>query len=466
MPTHSTQTRTPLVRHNAFPPTAPPRVRRVCLIALLAIAFLFASSGWNSIQKRWADFEYFYKASAWLVHNGTMDPEIDRFEDGGIEARGGIPWYLPFVPRVFSVVSWMPMRVAGTIWLIFNLVLFFATLRLIGRYLSGLPPGDWMVTQLVPVLFLLAAWHWEFRLNQINNLTLFLLVASFALWRRGRPNVSGLALGLAILVKLTPGLIAFWFLLKREFRVVGVAAVTVVVAGPLSDVIVFGPSYAADTYRAWARSALIDNSQRGLILRQVEMDWRNQAVGALASRWLHRTSYTKHFDNDPRIHLDDSPAWINVANLSLHTIAGGVLAFSAASVLLLVWVARHPARRLGEWRIRMEWALFVLAMLWLMPVMRRYHLIWALPAISVLGGAIHYCGLRNAWGKFALVCAASVCAAQLTLVLYLTNGTNLPEAAGVLLAPVLLLASALIWRIVTISRDPEAMPPPAEFADE
>src|SRR5690606_34787872 len=121
-------------RERNLPPVAPPGVRQLCLALLIVMTSAHAFYGAASVGNRAADFEYFYKASRWLLEHGNIDARYDLLPDGTRVPRGGIEWYLPFVPRVYTAISWMPMRLAGTLWLLTNIVVFFGILRLLGRY--------------------------------------------------------------------------------------------------------------------------------------------------------------------------------------------------------------------------------------------------------------------------------------------------------------------------------------------
>ncbi len=54
-------------------------------------------------------------------------------------------------------------------------------------------------------------------------------------------------------------------------------------------------------------------------------------------------------------------------------------------------------------------------MLWLMPVMRQYHVIWAAPAMTMISAVIHYKGNRHRWSIFAFACAAGVVLGEFAL---------------------------------------------------
>lgn len=436
------------------PPRAGPAIARVlCLLGLLLVALGLARTGWFYIERLAPDFEYFHKGGAALLNHGGLDPGYDVSPEGRVTPRGSIEWYLPFVSRMMTLVAWLPPRQAGVVWLGLNLLATFTTLWLVGRHLVGLPPKDWPITQLLPFLLLSVFWYWEYRLNQVNNFTLMLLVASFVCWQQRRPHVAGVWLGLAVLTKVAPILIVVWFLLKRQFRTVAAAVLTIVLAGPVADLVVFGPAYTTDCYRSWFRNAATNGSQRGLIQAQREMDWRNQGLGAVASRWLYPTNYALHFDNDPRLEAPDEVRTMNVAQLSRPTVARIVLALHGLSLLGLLWLARRPANRLPVWHLRLEWALFMLAMLWFMPVMRGYHLIWAHPAIAMLAGAVHNVGHRRQWSLLALASLLGLVAVQVAL------RWTLPQAAGILLWSVVMLALPIAVMLVWLGRNPAALPP-------
>ena len=480
----SSNEHSPAVDITATPPVATRGVRTLCLMSLLILAVFLGIIGKRAISNHDPDFEYFYSAGHYLLNYGDLDRGVVYLPDGRIELRGTIEWYLPCVSRFMTLLAWLPFEAAGYIWLGMNLIVFVTTITLLGRHLTGLPPQDWPVTLLLPVLMLALFWYWEFRLNQIDNLTLLLIVGSFVLWQTEYKKSAGFWLGLAVLLKVTPALLVIWFVLKREFKTVGFALLTIVLAGPLADLIVFRQGYTVDLYQKWFQTAAVRGSQRGLILAQREMDWRNQSLGAVASRWLARTNYALHFDNDPRIKTGKQPATMNVANLSRPQIATIVLSISGLSLGALIWITRRPARYLNCWQLRGEWALFLLTMLWMMPVLRRYHLILLLPPLTVLAAAIHYAGPRRAWTKVALACAYGVVLCQLLVLtrvlpeagmlkwldgilgaalaaeLSRTFDAGIVEAAGVLLLTVILLAIPLLALLRQLAKRPDTLPQP------
>lgn len=436
-------------------PQAPRIVRWIALLGILIVLQqLGALSAVQLEQPIPADFEYFYKAAHALVHQGVSDPGFDVTPTGARVSRGMLDWYWPIVPRLMSPLSLLPLKTAGQLWALLNLVMLFAILRMLGREISGFPPSDWPVTQLVPLLLLLIFWCWEFRLNQIDTLTLFLLVISFVSFQRLQPVRAGFWLGLAVLIKITPGLVLGWFLLKRQFRTVAAALFTILLAGPLADTVVFGPGGARELYENWIRKAVTRGSHRGLIVHQLEMDWRNQALGAVASRWLHRTNWETHFDNEPRIANTWPARYMNLVDLPREIVAMIVVGLLAISLVGLAVLMRHPAHESTPWQLRLEWALCVLAMLWFMPVMRRYHMIWTLPALTVIGPAVHWLGLQRWWSRFVLLIIACLPLVQISLLWHEF------EARGVLLLTVGLVSIPLIQLVGMVRSQSLTLPDP------
>lgn len=442
------------------PPVAPLVVRRLCALFFAVTILGLALAGGLRILGRQPDFEYFYKSGAWLLAHGGLDRGYDLV-GGRVEPRGALDWYVPFVPRFMTLLAWLPYVPAGYLWLTGNVLAVALTLRMLGRNVMGLPPQDWPVTLFVPFLLSIGFWTWEFRLNQTNALTLALVVGSFVCWQRGRGTAAGFWLGLAVLLKLTPALVLVWFALKRAWRTVIVAIATAALAGPLADVAALGPAGATSAYRDWLKNAVVLGSHRGLILGSRELDWRNQSLAAVLSRWLRPTNYNTYFDNDPRVQAalgTTQPLTINAFDLSRHAVADTTTVLLGLTLIALLALAHRPARLLTLWQLRFEWALVVLAMLWFMPVMRFYHMIWSFPALVVIAAGAHYSrrrGLRH-------ICVCGCFVGTLLAVPALVD--HRAAAAGLALVAVAVLAVPLVAVLLRLRRDVTVLPVP-HYAD-
>lgn len=436
--------------------SAPAR-RILAVLGLMALVVILAIVSWHAVWRNQPDFEYFYKGGRALLEHGSLDNGYDRLANGAMIPRGRLDWYLPFVPRVMTLLAWMPAWIAGVVWLAANLAALAALLVLLVRRFTRFAPPYQPLALFAVVLCLPLAWYWEFRLNQIDTLTLLLLVSSYLLWERGRHGVAGFWLGLAVLLKLTPVLLILWFALKRQFRTVAVALLTVALAGPAADVIALHPHYMAECYDGWATAAMHDASHMALVRAEREMDWRNQGLGAVLARWLTHTNWRTQYDNEPRATDDPDAAYFNPVDLPRAVIGGLATAMLVGLILVLAWLARVPAGKLSHRALRSEWALCLLLILLAMPVLRRYHMVMALPAVLLLSDALYQGLLAGRAAALALGCILFLAGAQWALLLRGGVTPNLFEAGGgLLLTIVLLLLPLLIVRARSMRPEIEA----------
>ena len=115
----------------------------------------------------------------------------------------------------------------NTLFLVASVALIFISIR---DYLPTYP--YWLIAvalvlNLDPVLDSLL-------LGQTDGVILLLLVISFSGYRRGRDVIAGAALGLAAMIKISPGLLVLYFLLKREKRVFASAVAAMLLLGGVS----------------------------------------------------------------------------------------------------------------------------------------------------------------------------------------------------------------------------------------
>jgi alpha-1,2-mannosyltransferase len=127
--------------------------------------------------------------------------------------------FLPLTPLSFDPARW--------IWIGVDLLSLALALRVIVVEL-GLQRPAW----LLPVLPLLVAapFYYALLLVQVSPVLLLLLALSWRAYRQGRPDWCGLWLGLATVLRLTPGFLLILFLARRDFRVVLPALLTIAVA--------------------------------------------------------------------------------------------------------------------------------------------------------------------------------------------------------------------------------------------
>jgi len=88
----------------------------------------------------------------------------------------------------------------------------------------------------------------------------------------------------------------------------------------------------------------------------------------------------------------------------------------------------------------------LLAMLWFMPVLRGYHIIWAYPSVAVLAAAMHHGRRRRGWFVLSWVCVLLAVGAEVAGAKFeLTSARAIwLHAGGILLGFVVVLALPLV----------------------
>ncbi|MFQ6048971.1 MAG: glycosyltransferase family 87 protein, partial [Phycisphaerae bacterium] len=341
--------------------------------AMLSVLFVLgARTAWYVVP----DFEFFYRAGQYVLAHAAVAPA------GNV---GYLPWYLPFLSRLFVAFALLPGCIGGLLWAGLNLLMLLGILCWSGRHFNEAPDHHWPASQFIPFLLTFPYWIYQFRLNQLTTLVLVLCLASLLLWESGRPWLAGVSAGLAVLIKTVPAVLVGWFVLKRQWRTAGGAVLTCAVLGPAADLAAFGPDSTISYYRRWYHQAIQRGSARYFILNGVEVDHRNQAAGVTLGRLLHPINCQMRFWNDPRMSAVRGRAFtINLADLSAPSVADLYRKWAIAVGVVLAWVLRCPAARLNRAVLRTEWSLILLAMLWFMPVLRLYHYAWGYPTLAML----------------------------------------------------------------------------------
>jgi len=439
-----------------------PRAIRIGILVLeLCLIGTAVGTGVAYIWRGEPDFEYFYEDGKLLLTTGAVgrgqdlpdSPGYLERRDPTTLRRDWLRWYWPFIHRFCCPLGLMPWHVAGVVWITLNLAGGVLAVRWVGRELSGMPPNDWPYTQFVPVVLMTVFWLIHFRLNQVNLIVLGFMVGAFVAWQRRQSLRGGLLMGVAILLKFTPIFMLLWFALKRQWRFLAAAIATVVLFGPVADLVIFGPDQALAEYRRWYRDAVVNGSSRSLIRLENNLDHRNQGLAVTLYRLLHHTDYARRFDEEPRARrLQREPIYMNLVDWSPGVVLNIWAVLTFITFVALVWQCRRPAARTDPFRCRMEWALFMLAMVWFMPVLRRYHFVWLYPAVAMWlahGNRCERAGVRSP----AIAWVAAVWLVGMGLVYF-----RLARAAGITLWCVLMLGVGLWWRLHRMSRsgDPVA----------
>jgi alpha-1,2-mannosyltransferase len=133
--------------------------------------------------------------------------------------------YPPIAAVLLLPLSLVPMTVAGTVLTLVTIALVAVVLRVFLSCLAGLPGGSrWALAWLLPPALFLEPVRSTLAFGQVN-VALMALVSLDCLLEAPRwPR--GVLVGLAAAVKLTPAAFVLFFLLRRDYRAGGAAALS------------------------------------------------------------------------------------------------------------------------------------------------------------------------------------------------------------------------------------------------
>jgi len=237
-------------------------------------------------------------------------------QTGQISSELGVHNYLPFFTLLMTPWSVLPLRLAIVLFTLLSFGLLALTVVLVETMLNGELASRPRPALLVAVGLMLPYVHSCGVLGQVGLLLLFLIVAAWFLAWRGREWMAGAVLGLATLIKLLPGLLLVFFLLKRRWRVAGAALAVAVICGLGMPLATLGWEETIAQHRGFYRRAVQEHGPRTTILRDKprKAKYTNNSLPIVLRRLLSPVNGDPS-DSDPARKL-----LINFADLPRETI--------------------------------------------------------------------------------------------------------------------------------------------------
>jgi hypothetical protein len=248
--------------------------------------------------------------------------------------------------------AWMDYPDAQLAWNVVSLGALAGSLYLVWRGL-GAPFTVWMLLPTVALLLVCNPLTVQLLQGQLNLILLLLIVAAWASDRSGRPWWAGAFLGVAAAVKLFPGFLFLYFLLRRRWRSVA--------AGAVCFAVVTGATAALEgqlSYMTYVTEVLPG-------LEKYRADWLNCSLTGFWFRLFNPDASRKV-----------TPLWQAPALAS-----AGALVSSALVVACLAPVVWRARGRDGGDR---AFALSVTAMLLISPITWNHYLLLLLPPAAWL----------------------------------------------------------------------------------
>lgn len=284
------------MKSHTFSSTSQSRLRLAQIKVLLArkpvVASLLAAlgllyAGWIGYQftrDRLYDFNVYYVAAYGLTHDYdvyaiTRDvlasrPSAwdDMAEAAQVEHYVSPYLYPPLTAQLALPLTLLPVREAGTLWLIPTSLAYVGSALLLGR-VSAMPYGSGLALLLlllfVPMLTTLHA-------GQVNGFVLLALVVAVWGLQKGNAWLAGLGVAVGAMLKLVPIVLIGYFFMRKLWQAT-VIAVGAIVVLMLSSYLTFPPntvpSYLASFFAVGQPGELIpfvpNQSLNGLLSRSL-----------------------------------------------------------------------------------------------------------------------------------------------------------------------------------------------------
>jgi hypothetical protein len=288
----------------------------------------------------------------------------------------------------------LPFADAFALWNVFSLVFLAASIGLIVRQLA-LPFSLWDVLPAITLLLLCYPFWHQMVHGQLNLLLLLLLTGAWAADRKGHPHGAGTLVGLATAIKLFPGFIFVYFLLRREWEaartgllaLVGITVLTALVLGP-------------DAYRGYFLEVLPRTSQR-------RSEWSNLSLSGIWCKLFESSNFGGPMEIQP---LVQSPL--------LALLGMGITLLAVTAILTLRARRLRPAQ---DWDLL--YALTMIGMLLVSPITWDYYLLLLILPVAMLWQRLPRGGIGR---EVAVLLLAVLCIQALMVV---EHGLILLDAA-------------------------------------
>lgn len=317
------------------------------------------------------DFEHFYLDGRYVWEHGALAPMGDR-PDGEPQRR--LPFYPPFLAALLAPLMALGRVPAALLWSGAQVATLAYSLKLLRRWALRDGTGG-PATAAFALAIGLALWTIieAAKFNQLSFFVLAFVLGGFSALARGRTCIAGALLGAAAALKLLPAIFLGWLVLKRRWSAAGSFLAAALLIAAIPCLVAFGPRRTLSYHQQWwEHNVQRDTPLLDPKLREHFLDYRNESIEALVAR----LTWPGHRFPAPwqPLQLERTTcAWV------ARGIAGLLLA-------ALLWTTRRPWVGLAPERGQAEVAVYAMGMLVFSPLLRTYYLVWALPAVVLLGG--------------------------------------------------------------------------------
>ncbi len=328
-------------------------MRVYAVLGVLLLAFLWYNAVRRAITPGSSHYLMFIDFSRDLIFD-----RINLYVEYSV--TNTVTKYPPFMGLIFAPLVPLPLWLGASIWFWVNLGLavgatYFGVLT-VREGSEG--PGE---RALFVIPFVLAAGiiGSNLEVTQINHLTLFLLCWSLYAFKRGKDIGAGALIGVAVALKLTPGLFILYFLYKRSYKVVAGAAIGLVICWLVLPPFLVGFENFWPVMTGWwgILSAFLTEGTAAEGI--VGFRHTNQSLSAALHRFLSEVPA----DGGRGAHY-----FVNIISLSVPFVDYVFKAAVVAILAFLLWICRTPLGDRDRLALSFEYSLIFIATLFISPI--------------------------------------------------------------------------------------------------
>lgn len=205
-----------------------------------------------------SDFDVYYNASKQLL----LKAPIYSIAGEAAYTLTSPFLYPPFFACLFSFFTLFPITTAAVIWNILNLFFLIGALFLAVKIVTQeqgrserKSSGSLLWLSLLTLLIVFTAID-NFAMAQVNPMVVFFLMLMLECYLMKKETAAGVSLGFAILLKVMPAIFIIYFCLKRKWRLVGSALVSLLFFLWLLPSLALGFGKSFDYHRAWFKETI------------------------------------------------------------------------------------------------------------------------------------------------------------------------------------------------------------------
>jgi hypothetical protein len=283
----------------------------------------------------------------------------------------------PIMALLLRPLAELPPIAGGLAWFYLKVAMAFAayalTFQLVEEPSRPFPSWAKALTVLVSLRPVMS----DLTHGNVNLFILFLVVASLAVYRRGRDFAAGLIMALAIACKVTPALFIPYFAWKRSWRTLAGVAIGLGLFFVAIPGAALGWHANAELLTSWVHQMVTPYLVGGV----VTSEHSNQSLPGLIHRLLTQSPSFSTYVND----VYTPTEYHNLLALSPcaagWVVKGCMAAFSAA----IVWCCRTPTWPRQRTALAAEYGLVVLGMLLFSERTWKHHAVTLVLPFGVLG---------------------------------------------------------------------------------